>query len=404
MGNDTRSIIGYYGGKHKMSRFIAEKLDYANCDTYFEMFGGGARVLLNKPRHEHEMYLDYSACLTTLMGVMSDKEKAYDFIHRVYETEYSKEEFENAKKIVDFVESDPLTHYENEMRSELKKLFVKYNMLSPNANKKQIDKLLKDTTSIGKLRNNIEQENPSLKVKIYDTLEELLGLYQYMNQDFELNGRLKRNQDYDVHKTYSDMEIAVATYVVYTQSRDNMGKYWSDSKFKNQNAYRKHMESLYDSAERMENVNVYQLDASIFYRKLYHGNEKTMNEWLMNPKLMIYADPSYISPVEEEKLLKGIDVTNAAWLSKEIFKNNGKKNPKNLGGVYAMSFNYIQQEYFVRSIQDAKCKIMVSNYDLELYNKYLNEETGWKKIYFETSTSVGNKAGNKRIECLWYNY
>ena len=404
MGKEIRSIIGYYGGKHRMSHYIAERLDYANCDTYFEMFGGGARVLLNKPRHEHEMYLDYSACLTALMGVISNEYKADEFIHRVYETDYSREEFERAKAIVDFVESDPLSYYSNAMRDALKSLFIKYDMLSENATKRDIDKILKDESSIGVLRGNIEKETLNVKDEIYSGLIELLELYQYMEDDFRLNGSLKRNQDYDVHQTFTDMEIAVATYVVYTQSRDNMGKYWSGSKFKSNEAYRKHIEKLYDCAERMKNVNVYQLDASIFYRKLYSGDKKTMNEWLMSPKLMIYADPSYISPVEESKLLEGIDIAKASWLSKEIIKNNKGKNPKNLGGIYAMSFNYIQQEYFVRSIQNAKCKIMVSNYDLELYNKYLNEDTGWKKLYFETSTSVGNKAGNKRVECLWYNY
>ena len=69
-----------------------------------------------------------------------------------------------------------------------------------------------------------------------------------------------------------------------------------------------------------------------------------------------------------------------------------------------MSFDYEDQENFLSCIFNAKCKIMVSNYDLILYNKYLTPDNNWRRIEFETTTSVGGKKANDRTEVLWYNY
>ena len=77
---ETISPFPYYGGKARMAEFIAERLDYDNTNTYVEPFGGAARVLLNKPRHDIEIYNDYSTCLTTFFEVMADEEKTEELI------------------------------------------------------------------------------------------------------------------------------------------------------------------------------------------------------------------------------------------------------------------------------------------------------------------------------------
>ncbi len=119
----------------------------------------------------------------------------------------------------------------------------------------------------------------------------------------------------------------------------------------------------------------------------------------------MYCDPSYISVEKETEMLEDIDVDHTPRLADAIRrKYDGKKMPTNLGKVYAMSFGYDDQEKFLRCIQKAKCRILVSNYDLQLYNKYLNEETGWHREEFHTTTGVGSKKDNKRIEVIWYNY
>lgn len=128
-----------------------------------------------------------------------------------------------------------------------------------------------------------------------------------------------------------------------------------------------------------------------------------MSGWLREPRVMMYCDPSYISPESERKLLAGIDVEAVNSLSDAI-KEKKEKMPQNLGSTYAYSFEYDMQEKFVKSIQDAKCKMLVSNYDLVLYNKYLNEDTRWRKEVFQTTTGAGGKKDNKRTEVIWYNY
>jgi hypothetical protein len=128
-----------------------------------------------------------------------------------------------------------------------------------------------------------------------------------------------------------------------------------------------------------------------------------LNEWFFNSSVMMCCDPSYISPEDERKKLEGIDWKHESSLT-EAIKNAEREMPKNLGKIYAKSFEYPAQENFLKCIQNAKCKIIVSNYDLILYNKYLNESTGWRRCEYVTKTSVGSKENNVRVEVLWYNY
>ena len=67
-----------------------------------------------------------------------------------------------------------------------------------------------------------------------------------------------------------------------------------------------------------------------------------------------------------------IDVEHGAWVSDAIEKAwAGQKMPKNLGSCYARSFGYREQEQFLKGIQNARCKMLVCNYDLQLYDRYL---------------------------------
>ena len=208
----------------------------------------------------------------------------------------------------------------------------------------------------------------------------------------------------------NDMELAFATYVVYTMSRDGMGKVFSESKFRSTEQFHKRAESLFACAERLEGIEVQQLDAFMFFRKGTElmEDEKTtyqaIGDWLNNPSVMMYLDPSYISPTSEQEALEGIDWRGVNCLSDAIKeKYRGGREPANLGEIYARSFNYEEQENFLRLICNAKCKILISNYDLLLYDKYLTLN-GWQRTEFLTSTSVGSRAGNDRTEVIWWNY
>ena len=82
----VRSIVPYYGGKARMAPLIVEMLDYDNTDIYVEPFGGGCRVLLNKPRHKIECYNDYGEGICAVMRVMSNPDTASEFIERLGES------------------------------------------------------------------------------------------------------------------------------------------------------------------------------------------------------------------------------------------------------------------------------------------------------------------------------
>ena len=102
-----------------------------------------------------------------------------------------------------------------------------------------------------------------------------------------------------------------------------------------------------------------------------------MNQrYLDNSYVCFYLDPSYLEP------------------------ENGKKN---LGETYKLSWGREDHELFLKTIQKAHAKIVVSNYDNDLYNQYL-QAPQWKKYEFETTTSVGGVAGNVRKEIIWKNF
>lgn len=435
---DTLSIAPYYGGKGRMAHFIADRLNYDDSDIFVTPFGGMCRVLLNKPRHKIECYNDYSDGLTSLMRILSDPVRSVEFIHRLEdETVYSEEEFNRQKAIYDYAEKD----LEQQERGKLRRLLIEEGITTPytvneflNAFMEQTLDYYADELTEGdevedrEVEDNVKKEYTSSVNSAFKTLDERLkndkrfeGEFQEIYNNWvelyhykDRRGMLERTRD--IGEEYiSDMDLAIATYVVFQQSRDGMGQAWSAEKFKTNDQYRQQIVKLFDCAERLEGVNIYQIDAIEFFREFQfidvdlpdeeiNPNFLIINRWINNPRVMMYCDPSYISVESEKKLLEGIDVDSTPRLSDAIKKKYGDRMPTNLGKVYAMSFGYDDQEKFLRCIQKAKCRILVSNYDLQLYNKYLNESTGWHREEFHTTTGVGGKKDNKRVEVIWYNY
>lgn len=387
----VRSIVPYYGGKARMAPLIAEMLDYDNTDIYVEPFGGGCRVLLNKPRHKVECYNDYGEGICAVMRVMSDPDTAREFIERLGETEYSQEAFDRAKELYDACELDP------EEVSRRKLLSILRQPKGHGVKRATAQLLLSaqeiptDDPALAEL-SAWQQQNPDLWKEFSAEYE---NWYELFWKKLRQSG-LERPRDLYGYQE-SDVDLAVATYVTFTQSRDAMGQYWSKHRYKNTEAYLNHVVGLYECAERMEGVQVYQIDALNFFR--WGGDGGQITEWLNNPRVMMYLDPSYISPDEEQEGLEGIDIEKESSLSKVI-----KGKLRDLGNPYATSFSYADHEVFLRRICDAKCKLLVSNYDLVLYDKYLTPERGWSRKEYHTTTAVGGKKENKRVEVLWYNY
>lgn len=420
--NDTLSIIPYYGGKSHMAKFIADNLNYDSSQLYIEPFGGACRVLLNKPPHAEEIYSDYGDGISTIIKMLADKNTAQDFIYELAKTEYSEQEFLKQQEIYDECENGVLSGTSDRLTRCYKKLFIRYNMLKESAHNYQAEELMCNEKILDQLFSYIKKEPTDEKNKILREIIKYSSFYQAANKvnkeydyferfrDFFHKQHVTQKSEIITQPFYSDMELAVATYVVFMQSRDAMGKTWSASKFKSTEAYRKQMERLFECAERLKSVEIKpELVADQFISSFTIENgeiSKRMSDCIKDSQVMMYCDPSYIDPIQEEKLLTryNINVNTVSNVNEAIKQRAGKQLPKNLGSIYAMSFNYEDQEEFLNSICDAQCKIMVSNYNLQLYNKYLNENTGWRKLYFETTTGVGGRKDNKRLEVLWYNY
>lgn len=386
---DVLSIMPYYGGKARMAKFIADMLDCNNTDIYVEPFGGACRVLLNKPRHAVEIYNDYGEGVCAVMRVMSDPETAREFIYRLEETEYSQEEFDRQKAIFDFCEKSAIqTEWDT-----LKQLLADHGISTriTKKNNKEVQ------TSIQRL---LESD-----ADFAEKFQTAYGNRTLLLDAWNDGEYLQRNRD--LYETpISDIELAIATYVIFVQSRDAMGQVWSAYRFKDTPAYHKRLSRLWDCAERMKGVEIMQLDAMQYFRQaadygsIGEGYE-IIGDWLNNPRVMMYCDPSYISPDAEASALKkeNLDI-DAIDIERETIAK--RIAPQNLGALYAMSYNYADHEAFLRTIRHAKCKLTVSNYDLQLYNKYLTPEDGWRRVEFETFTF--GKKDNRRTEVLWYNY
>ena len=129
MSRKVLSAFPYYGGKAALAPVICDMLDYSHANIFIEPFGGGARVLLNKPRHPVEIYNDASAGLCAFMRCMSDPQTAREVIRRLYDTEYTPETFYAAVRLRNLEEDD----YFEEVKRQFKQYLSELNKLHPDA-------------------------------------------------------------------------------------------------------------------------------------------------------------------------------------------------------------------------------------------------------------------------------
>ena len=402
------SSFKYFGGKARMSSLICDMLDYKNTTIYIEPFGGGARTLLNKPRHEAEIYNDAGKGLCAFMSVIGS-DRAEMLIDRLYQTDYSENEFFHALHTLNLAQYDFIQQIWWTTKEYLKHLMKRYNY----ADIQHLIKVLKSKKYIGIIEafNNLlsngvlSLEEKSILENNFRYISEFIELVENREMEItkteaedyfhkviyeleqkndkniskrkienavyqQIHNRAVEEINFEISENFTEvdeMDLAVATYVVYSQSRDGMGKHWSD-RLITKEEYHASISRLYDVSERMKGVTVYCAGALTFLME---------NTYLNDPQVMLYLDPSYLDPENEKR---------------------------NLGGVYQLSSDYEDHELLLRTICEAKSKILISNYDIPLYNRYLTKENGWSKMEYETTTSVGSSKGNKRVEVLWWNY
>lgn len=104
MKTPTRPILRYFGGKWKLGPWIIEQ--FPEHDTYVELFGGAASVLLQKRPSRQEVYNDLDEHIVGIFRVLRDKKSAERLIYLLETTPYSRKEYEEAYKFKD--ETDPV--------------------------------------------------------------------------------------------------------------------------------------------------------------------------------------------------------------------------------------------------------------------------------------------------------
>lgn len=92
-------LLRYYGGKFRIADWVISHFPDHKC--YVEPFGGGAAVLLKKPRSYAEVYNDIDSQIVNLFRVVRDPKLSAELIEALKLTPYAREEFKNAQEVCD---------------------------------------------------------------------------------------------------------------------------------------------------------------------------------------------------------------------------------------------------------------------------------------------------------------
>jgi DNA adenine methylase len=89
-----RPLLRYHGGKWRLGKWIISH--FPEHRVYVEPFGGGASVLLQKPRAYAEIYNDVDGDVVNLFRVLRDPGQRRELAEAVYLTPFAREEFQGA--------------------------------------------------------------------------------------------------------------------------------------------------------------------------------------------------------------------------------------------------------------------------------------------------------------------
>lgn len=413
MANDVLSVIPYFGGKARMTPLICEMLDYDNTDIYIEPFGGGARVLLNKPRHKIDIYNDSSLGLNALFECLSNEKTGQELIDQLLDTEPSEELFNWALEFRNSFDDDLQTIAYNKLKAFVKKMSDKYGfdpLRRAFRGRKNGDDTSKD------IEKDIATIEPLRKKMSAVENEEFISLCKDYLNVYDSKPINEKGVSY-----YDDLiELAKATFIVYHLSYNATGNGFSRPKGENIEGYYKNIDNLYRAMYQLEGIKTVCSDAKLAFLQdvgavveLGDGadtTECTFSEYLRNPKVMMYLDPTYLQAdvrfMDEDGTVPCDKSCMAACRALQE-KHDKDATEKDLGeNAYKQSWSHREHEKFLRLIYGADCHILVSNYDVCLYNRYLSEDNNWHKIEFETTTAIVSNStkDNNRTEVLWYNY
>lgn len=92
--NLRRPVLRYHGGKWRLAPWIISRLPQHR--VYVEPYGGGASVLLRKPRAYAEVYNDLAGEIVNVFRVLRNPSQARELERLLRLTPFAREEFENA--------------------------------------------------------------------------------------------------------------------------------------------------------------------------------------------------------------------------------------------------------------------------------------------------------------------
>lgn len=90
------NVITYYGGKATLCDTISNQIEYRNSKVYIELFGGGASILLNKPKHTYEIYNEIDTGVYTLFKMLNNWNDGWELYYSLRDTVYSRDVFERS--------------------------------------------------------------------------------------------------------------------------------------------------------------------------------------------------------------------------------------------------------------------------------------------------------------------
>jgi DNA adenine methylase len=89
-----RAALHYFGGKWQLAPWIIGHMPPHR--VYVEPFGGGASVLLRKPRSKVEVYNDADEEIVGIFRILQDPIQCHELFKRLRRTPYARTEFERA--------------------------------------------------------------------------------------------------------------------------------------------------------------------------------------------------------------------------------------------------------------------------------------------------------------------
>jgi DNA adenine methylase len=95
----SRPLLRYLGSKWRLAPWLLDHLP--PHEIYVEAFGGGAALLLRKPRARTEVYNDVDQQLVNLFRILRTADTAADFIRQVKLTPYARDEYFEAHEPTD---------------------------------------------------------------------------------------------------------------------------------------------------------------------------------------------------------------------------------------------------------------------------------------------------------------